>query len=276
MMCRLLLFPVVAALGAAGCTNTLFPLAPDQLFETQVRANCSYAFHCCEAAERNVFGFSNARDEGSCVEQALEASGEQALVGQRAKAAIDAGTAAYDGDLAERCLRPFLDAAQHCDPRLRFLPTPDACAFGLSRGFAVGTVKDGEPCTDSIECADEGSCIVDAAANTVTVSGTCAAAAGDDEDCSARPCKTGLRCVLGVDVTVCKKIERGLDGTACTEANQCASGVCVPTPVSVCAASGAPCGSDGSCADGDVCNTFDQGTCGPADDVNTDICDGQE
>lgn len=276
-MLKRLLFPsLVTAVGLVGCTNTFFPLASDQLFETQLRANCSYAFNCCEAVERSSFGFSNARDEGSCVEEGLETGGELALLGQRAKAAVDAGKATYDGELAERCMRPFLDAAQQCDPNLRSLNNTPECDFGFSRAFAVGTVKDGGDCTDSIECAEEGTCVVESDADTITVAGKCKAAAAEGDDCSERGCQTGLQCTFDGAAAKCTKIVLLDDGESCFDGSQCSSGACITAVNGTCFDGGAPCTADTDCGSDDFCDSGEDDVCGKADDVTSDVCNGLE
>lgn len=279
-MLKRLLFPsLVTAVGLVGCTNTFFPLASDQLFETQLRANCSYAFNCCEAVERSSFGFSSAPDEGTCVEEGLETGGQLSLLGQRAKAAIDAGKATYDGELAERCMRPFLDAAQQCDPNLRSLDSSPECEAGISRAFAVGTVKDGGDCTDFIECADEGACIVENEENTITIAGKCRAAAGEGDDCSERNCQTGLECNFEGDTAKCTKIVLLDNGASCFDDSECKSGACVDGgEVGSCFDTGAACSEDADCDvdSGDFCSFNETSVCGDAVEVESDVCNGVE
>jgi hypothetical protein len=267
------------AVGLVGCTNTFFPLASDQLFETQLRASCSYAFNCCEPVERGSFGFSNSPDEATCVEEGLETGGQLSLLGQRAKAAIDAGKATYDGELAERCMRPFLDAVQQCDPNLQRIDSTAECAFGFNRAFAVGTVKDGEDCTDSIECADEGTCVVEDEDNTITVAGTCKAAAGEGDDCSERNCKAGLECSFEVDAVKCTKVVLLDDGEPCFDGSECTSGACIEGEASgSCFDSGVACETSADCdVDSGDFRDFGDGTvCGDAATVESDICNGLE
>lgn len=276
-MLKRLLFPsLVTAVGLVGCANTFFPLSSDQIFETQVRANCSYAFNCCEPVERSSEFLSLAPDEATCVEQGLESGGEGSLLGQRAKAAIDAGKATYDGELAERCMRPFLDAAQQCDPNLRSIKTDAACEAGLSRFFAVGTVKDGKDCTDTIECADEGTCVVESEPNTISVAGKCQAAAGEGEACDDRNCKTGLTCTFEVDAATCQKIELLDNGASCFDDSQCSSGACVSSGETTCFDAGTACNSDDDCDADDFCSDSETSICGVAVEVTSDICNGLE
>lgn len=276
-MLKRLIFPsLVTAVGLVGCTNTFFPLASDQLFETQLRANCSYAFNCCEAVERST----TAPDEATCVEEGLENGGELSLLGQRAKAAIDAGTATYNAEEAERCMRPFLDAAQQCDPNLRNLKTDAACEVGIARAFVVGTIKDGKACTDTLECADEGTCVVDAEDNTITVKGKCVAAVGEGADCTESDCKSGLSCTFNAEdsTQTCEKIKLLDDGESCFDDSQCSSGACNQSETGSCIDSGEPCDGDSDCdeANGDFCTFDGDAACGKPVVVESDICNGLE
>jgi len=136
---------------SAGCFNLLFPYAPDQTAETLLRASCNFAFNCCDAAERPEAFASATRDEATCVEEGLEEGGSSTILGQRVQAAIALGNAEYDQALAEKCLKPIVDAANACDARAFLRPEVSAeCNSALARGFAIGKVKDGDDCTDEI------------------------------------------------------------------------------------------------------------------------------
>ena len=117
--------------GVVACMNTLFPFAPDQLFETNVRATCAFVFRCCEASERNATNLSAGtfRNEDECIEESLEQGSQLALIGQRAKAVVDAGNGEYDAELAESCSKPITDAAYAYDARAFLLSSRSAeCA----------------------------------------------------------------------------------------------------------------------------------------------------
>lgn len=269
-------FVVAAGLGA-GCFNAWFPLAPEQLFETELRASCRFAFNCCEAAERGELG-SIARDEATCVEQGLEEGGELALLGQRAKAAIDAGTAVYDGELAERCMRPQLDAADQCDPAALFgARRTSECQVGSARAFVVGQVDDGGDCVDSLECADEGDCVVEEDPDTITIAGTCVARAGEGDSCDDVQCKAGLSCTFGEERATCERIELRDNGEDCFDDSECSSGFCVDSGSGACAESGEPCATDDDCDAGnfEFCE-LPSSTCAAESNVDYDICDGRE
>lgn len=288
-MKRIVLTSFIAVGLSAGCLNTIFPLAPDQLFETQVRADCSFLFRCCEPNERSITrgGGATPYDEATCVEQRFEAGGSSALLGQRAKAAVDAGNAEHDGTLAEECLRPILDQANACDPAYLAPELSPACSFGASRGFVVGLVKDGDECTDDIECADEGTCVIPEDDNVITVKGACVAAASEGESCLRGAedereivnCKTGLTCSFEPDGTAeCKPIELLADGEPCFNGEECESGACIEKEARTCSFSNDPCAVDADCEDADVGETCDAGfddVCGE-DDVDVAICNGRE
>lgn len=265
-------------LGGLGCLNLFFPFAPDQLFETQVRANCRFQFQCCTAAERSV----QFLDEATCVEANFEQNASQALIGQRAQQAIQAGNAEHDAELAERCLRPFLDAANSCDPNVVFgVGERDlACVAGQSRFFTVGLVKDGDDCIDDLECADEGDCVVDNdEPEVISLAGKCRSRAGDGDDCDERECQTGLACIRdGEGTPTCQEVELKGKGDSCFDDEECDTGFCKPV------AGGGRCffddeigcSEDSDCDEdnGDFCD-FDEdgGECDDAPDV--EICDGQ-
>jgi len=270
---------VGAVVVGAGCGNTLFPLASDQLFETQVRAQCAFAFNCCEAVERTGAGVEVRNpDEGACIEQGLETGGDLAVLGQRAKAAVDAGTAVYDGDLAERCLRPMLDAGKACSPEFIGYSFDTECAVAVSRAFVIGQVKDGDDCIDSLECADEGDCIVDDDDDdALTVSGTCLGRAGEGDECGERACQSGLFCDVLSDTPTCTPTQLLDDGERCGGDNQCSSNNCLEVDTGTCFGSDEPCGNNADCDDGDFCNASSELICaaeGEGDD--SDLCNGRE
>lgn len=288
-MKRIVLTSFVAVGLSAGCLNTIFPLAPDQLFETQVRADCAFLFRCCEPNERGItpIGGASTYDEATCVEQRFEVGGSSALLGQRAKAAVDAGKAEHDGTLAEECLRPILDQANACDPAYLAPELSPACSFGASRGFVVGLVKDGDDCTDDLECADEGTCVIPENEEVITAKGTCVAAVSEGESCLREaegdqeilPCKSGLRCTFdGVGGAECKAIELLADGESCFDGAECESGACIEQEVRTCTFSDDPCTVDADCEEVDVGETCDTGlddVCGE-DELDVAICNGRE
>jgi len=288
-MKRIVLTSFVAVGLSAGCLNTIFPLAPDQLFETQVRADCSFLFRCCEANERSIVtgGGTSPVDEGNCVEQRFEAGGEGALLGQRAKAAVDAGKAEHDGALADECLRPILDQANACDPAFLTPKLSAACSVGAGRGFVVGLVKDGDECNDTLECADEGTCVIPEDDTVVTTKGKCFAAVSEGDSCvrgaegeqEILPCKSGLTCSFNGDGTAeCKAVELLADGESCFDGRECESGECIEAEVKTCSFSDERCAVDADCEDadlGEICDAGVDDVCGTAD-IDVAICNGRE
>ena len=268
---------LLVAVGIAGCANTFFPLAPDQLFETQLRSNCSFAFNCCEAIERSALGLSSTPDEATCVEQGLESGGTLSLLGQRAKAAVDAGNAVYDDELAERCMRPVLDAIKTCDPDILRTRLDAECLAGFRQAFVTGTIKEGKDCTDSLECADEGDCVVDAAERALTIAGTCEARAGEGDSCSERECLSSLSCDFSLENPECVKVVLLANGERCTADSQCSSNTCLEINNDRCFDSGEPCEDDDGCESNDFCDFESADVCGDADATKTsEICNGRE
>jgi len=278
--------PVFAVFGVVvlgGCLNLLFPFAPDQTAETLLRANCKFAFNCCLAAERNQvgIGISSARDEATCIEQGLEVGGDETLLGQRVQAAIAAGNAEHNAALAEKCLKPLVDAANSCDAQAFLRPAADAeCARAAERGFATGKVGDGDDCTDDIECADEGRCIrneADEGEVVISLAGKCAAGAAEGKDCSENfLCQAGLQCQFAADGATCEKIVLLDDGESCFDGSDCESGVCIEVQeAGFCFETDEPCNDDEDCGDDDFCDSDFNEVCGAADDVKVEICDGK-
>ena len=197
--------------------------------------------------------------------------------------AWDAEKTSY-AELAERCLRPLLDAANACDPNPILGPTPldPACAAGQRRAFVVGLVDDGDDCIDDFECADEGTCVVDNDdPELITLQGTCRGRAGDGDDCSERECQTGLQCQLDDEGDQrCAEVELLGKGDACFDDSQCDTGFCKPgtTEVGVCFFDDEiPCSEDADCDEdgGDFCD-FDGEVDGECDDApDVEICDGK-
>ncbi|MDP2344035.1 MAG: hypothetical protein Q8O67_23965 [Deltaproteobacteria bacterium] len=286
-MKRLASLFVVAVVGA-GCFNLFFPFAPDQLFESDVRSRCAFAFRCCLAAERGSTGLSGFRNEDECIEELLETGGQLSFLGQRAKAVIDAGKGTHDAALADECLKPLFDARNACDAETVLAPTPESteCQVGASRAFVVGNVDDGDECIDDLECADEGRCQPDPDLEpdpdevTVTVAGLCVAAASEGEACDERSCKAGLDCDSNdAGELECTKPVLLEDGADCFVGSQCESGSCVAEGgVGFCDFDGSDCTSDAQCTldQDDFCD-FDNGNtvCGPPADVVVEICDGK-
>ena len=281
-MKKLVGFAGVAGLvAAAGCWNVFFPNAPDQIAETQLRARCHFFYGCCSPVERGLAGAPGAPDEATCVEQGLEQGSSSVILGQRAKAAVDAGKAEVDTALADTCMKAFTDAANGCDASTLLLQPPDAaCAAGFSRAFTNGLVKDGGDCNDDLECADEGTCIRDAGDDdsvVITTAGKCQAAAAEGEDCAERLCQSGLACTFDAETgdQTCTAVEPKANGEGCFDDSECESGFCTDQDVLRCSASGDACTDDSDC-DADNFETCDEdflSVCADRGDIT--ICDGK-
>ena len=273
-------FAVFGVVALGGCLNLLFPFAPDQTAETLLRARCKFAFNCCLAAERVDTGLSNARDEATCVEQGLEVGGQDTILGQRVQAAVAAGNAEHNAALAEKCLKPIVDAANSCDAQAFLRPAADAeCTAAAARGFATGKVGDGDDCTDDIECADEGRCIrnePDDGEVLISLAGKCAAAAAEGKDCSEDGlCQSGLQCQFAAEGSTCEKIVLLDDGEDCFDASQCKGGACIEIEAGVCFDTDEPCTNDDDCAADDFCDSDFTEVCAEAADAKVEICDGK-
>ncbi len=285
MKSKLFVAGAAGVFAAAGCFNTFFPHAPDQIAETALRAQCHFLFSCCLAVERQAVGGSGAADEATCVEEGLETGGSSTLLGQRAKAAVDAGKAEVDTELADECMNKLTEAANSCDAQAVLRPAPDAaCSAGFARAFTKGLVKDGKDCTDDLECADQGFCdrSADDGENdgdiVVNVNGKCVAAAGKGDDCSdTGVCQAGLTCGFDADTgdQKCEEIKLGGKGDECDGGFECESGNCVEKEVQTCSESGDACTADADCdeANFEFCEFDFTSTCGDA--AKVEICDGK-
>jgi hypothetical protein len=246
---------VTGALG--GCLSFFFPYAPDNAAETFLRAQCAFAYRCCEPSERDAAssGFSGFRNEDECVAAVLENPNPLKLLGTRAKAVVDDGKGEFDAELADECLKPIIDAAYACDAETLLAPPAQSpeCSAALNRLFVVGNVEDGDECTDDLQCADEGNCVVEEEANTITGTGECVARAGKGDTCrdgdtfeTVKDCQSGLFC--GPDNT-CVAIELLDDGADCFSNEECKSGRCseVAEAIGSCSDSDAECATDDDC-----------------------------
>jgi hypothetical protein len=190
-MRRLMLLVALVSL-LANC-NFFFPFAPDQVCETLIRAQCRFAFNCCNATERQdlLLGFEGFRSEGDCINELLEERGV-CLNERSVQDANNQGRFTYDAALAERCLKPAVDALNACNADFILGDGAGDIAEECEvEGFAFGTgkVAAGEACFENFECADPGS-ICDPFENDpeaeefiVTEVGACLAPAKIGEDC---------------------------------------------------------------------------------------------
>ncbi len=211
-----------AALAVIPSCNLLCPYLPDQLFETQVRAECHFYFACCTAGEADIAraaglgNLANFRDEGHCVQERLEegnAFNEIARLIQQGEAA---GRLRYDYGIAERCNKDLIDAMNSCDADkvlgdgLADVEVDEECV-----GFpGEGLVKDGGNCYIDFECEIPGSkClspnvllgIDDLCAND----GDC----GNNEVCTDNVCVDKDTIVLHDEKVCIRPIKKGEDCT---------------------------------------------------------------
>lgn len=282
-----LLAVVLSGLASSSC-QALFPYQAENLCETLVRAECRFAYQCCNASERadQLVGSSYARwrDEGDCVrENTIEVCGAFNVVVESQRA----GRFDLDEELLESCLRPRIEALNTCDAEAVFDP-PEADEECTEAGFfpGEGKVEDGALCFESFECATEDAiCKPDEPGEDeilVSSKGTCQPPPRAGEECPDGFCADGLYC--GPNATnqnVCQN--KRDDGAPCDEAEQCKSDICEldATFERTCQAprqNGEPCFTDAQCAS-ENCD-FSTSSCTglqpPVDDVEivVDACDG--
>jgi hypothetical protein len=197
-MRRLFLLAPACAHLLANC-NLLFAFAPDQVCETFIRAQCRFAFNCCDATERLVFagGAGQFRNEGECIQELLEEGGGNCLNSFVVHEAVNQKRFEYDTALAESCIKPAIDALNNCeagaiDPNA--LEIPEGCEDVDGLAFGTGKVADEGRCFATFECATpESACVVfdeedreldDETQVLVTAVGACFPPAKEGEDCS--------------------------------------------------------------------------------------------
>jgi hypothetical protein len=267
----------------ANC-NFFFAYAPDQICETLIRAQCRFAFGCCTAAERLTLlaGLAAFRSEDDCINESLQERG--VCLNERAvHDAANQGRFEYDGALAERCVKPFVDAANACDADFVLGDAAPAAADECAvSGFAFGKgkVKAGERCFAAFECADPGS-LCEAQPDDpdddevlVTAVGTCRAPAKIGEDCgpdgSNGLCEPGSICDFQDQECVAL-----LDnGERCLVDEQCKSDFCDLTRAQPVCNDKLDDGDD--CLENDDCksNLCEQGLCAQPPDVVVEACNG--
>jgi len=270
---------VLAAVIGGGCLSLVFPYSPEHLFETRVRADCAFAFRCCQPSERGVTGLQSFRDEDSCVKESLETGGAAANLGLRAQEVVAAGNGEFDDELAVQCTKPGIDARYSCDAEavLAAGATDPDCLAGAARAFVIGKVDDGDVCTDDLECEDEGDCVRDNPAGEVTLEGRCRSRADKGEDCSERVCKNAAFACLPDDndgTLRCADPVLLDDGEPCGGDADCVSGFCVTDESRACAFTGDACASDDDCSaiPGQPCTISTTDVC-KASGPRVDVCE---
>lgn len=249
---------------------------PARLAETLFNNVCHFNFDCCTPAERTVFSSfgGGALNEAACVEELNDSLGGIFSI---ASAAVENGTAEYDAEEAERC--SLQSAIDSCDAQtvlgiggdrafsqLLFAVdfTDEACVALTQRAFTRGLVKDGGACTNSIDCADDGSCNFE----DDSTAGKCQARAKEGEDCSERSCGAGFVCN---EENLCRKRVLLADGDDCFEDSTCESGSCNVTE-GECSITGEACSFSEDCLTGESCSAT--AVCGAPPKITVEICDG--
>lgn len=276
---------VAAALLSSSSCFLLFPYNVDNLCDTLVRAECHFAFACCNASERadglvsQTYG--KYRTEDDCVrENLIEVCGAFNIFVESQRA----GRFDMDEELVQQCLQPRIEALNACDAEAVFDPPEDddACEGGVP---GEGKVEDGDLCFESFECATEDAVCkpdeVDDDEVLVSAKGTCEPPPGEGDECPDGFCADGLFC--GPNATgdnVCQN--KRDDDAPCDFAAQCKSEICEldATFQNVCQApraNGEACFTDNQCASGNC--DLGEGECSgvpTGDDVEVvvDACDG--
>lgn len=234
---------VLALVGSSSAAGCWFfgPTSLDGMGEANIRAQCHFAFACCTAPERSAYyGLGAYRDEATCVEVTLEDGNYSHLLAARAKAVVGAGNGEFDGQRADECTRPMLDALNSCDADavLGGANVLDPlCGADAGRMFVVGKLADGEDCTDDLECAGYGTCVVeDPPENTITIAGQCRASRAEGEVCfdptATEPeyfnCVPGTSCVSGDpgESSTCQTSAGADNGEPCFNHFECDSAYC--------------------------------------------------
>lgn len=197
-MRRIFLLAATCAVLLANC-NLFFAFAPDQVCETLIRAQCKFAFNCCDATERLVFagGAGAFRNEGECIQELLEEGGGNCLNSFVVQEAVNQKRFEYDTVQAEACIKPLVDALNNCEAGAldgNQVVVDEACEDVDGLAFGTGKVADEGRCFATFECATpESACVVFDEADReldeetqvlVTVVGKCLPPALAGEDCS--------------------------------------------------------------------------------------------
>jgi len=286
-MRRVMLLAAVVAM-ASNC-NFFFAFAPDQLCETIIRAQCHFAFACCNAAEREnlLFALAEFRSEGECIQESLE---ERGVCGNERQVhdAVNQGRFQYDSALAETCVKPAIDAANNCEADVVLgdaAEDPDgACEDVQGFAFGVGLVAEGDPCFEAFECADPGSICEQPEDDPeddeilVTRVGSCRSPGKDGDDCTEDGtdglCEEGTFC----NGDECEAIVLGDNGDDCFADAQCESEFCNDLDFGVAPTCDDPLDDGEDCFDNNDCASefcdFTEGVCAQPADVVVEACNG--
>lgn len=214
--------PISVALAAIPACNLMCPYNADQVFETQVRAECHFYFACCTVGEHDVLealplgaGFADMarfRDEGNCVQERLEEGSEANELFRAIVQAEQAGRFQYDVAKSQVCAEGRIAALNNCDADFLLgdkgpLETSEECTIdpeaaggdGTAGIQGKGTVKSDGGCFFDFECALENSrCLPRTVLDSLDDFDSCAV----DDDCrNGEFCDEGL-CVLELEEVV--------------------------------------------------------------------------
>ena len=212
--------PIALALLALPACNLTCPYSADQVFETQVRAECHFFFACCTAGEVDVvneqegFGdLSRFSDEENCVDERLEEGSDINLFFRGISQAEQAGRFRFDTGVFQSCVEGRINALNSCDADFVLgdagpLEVSDECSGVPGEGL----VDDGDPCFFDYECAIKGSqCLSPGALENpeaCTVDDDC----GNDEVCDDGFCAVDTGVIEIHDDKICiRPIEEGED-----------------------------------------------------------------
>jgi hypothetical protein len=265
----------------ASC-NALFPFAPDQICETQLRAACHFAYACCNSTERGTFasalGVDGFRSESECIDFKLR-SGSACGNSLAVVDAVNENRFTYDASLAQKCLGPEIGSLNQCEADKVFQPDKldPSCSAFPSGDFAFGTgdVAAKGKCFAGFECAvADSACVVkpdDGSDGKVVLTdvGFCQSPGNLGDDCAITNglCAAGLFC--DVD-NKCSKIDLKSNGSTCTTDGECLSDFCNDGTCGDKLADGKPCKHAGDC----VSNICAKQICTPQPTLVVDACNG--
>lgn len=228
--------PIAAALAAMPACNLMCPYSADQVFETQVRAECHFFFACCTVGEHDVLLATSAagidfadmqrfRDEGHCVQERLEEGSDANELFRAIVQAEQAGRFRYDADQAKKCGEGFINALNNCEADVVLgsaapLEASLECSLDPEAASGDGTaiipgegfVVDGDNCFFDFECKIPNSrClppIVLAELDDCASDRDCRS----DEVCQDNLCVLDLGAIVIADDKICiAPLEEGVD-----------------------------------------------------------------
>lgn len=298
------------ACAAAGCIDALALdalAAPDTATATVALPVCLQDSDCAGLPAPACHRARCATDGLSCLlQQDIDKSpcsdGDACTISERCQAGNCVAGVAVSCDDGNACTEDACDppggctitfSASACDDG-DACTAPDRCTQGACIPSALVFCDDGDPCTDdtcliasgctvtvnALPCDDDDACTV----GDVCLGGDCQAGSAvtceDGNGCTDNACDVALGCTATANELPCD------DGDACTAADSCGGGHCLPGTAVSCDDAN-PCTDDAclpasgctltanahACDDGDACTTGDgchSGACSPDKTV---ICD---